>query len=136
MNHGANIHVNKLSLCKKKCLIMILIAQALKRLVWKKDKEITCERATTELSSLTASSTIRRLGLSLRRKIAVERSSGLNENHHIKDKETPGVINSVLREVIQKLPKIINLTYKQQRYILFQHIPETIPDNNKLLNIR
>lgn len=36
-----------------------------------------CDNATTELSSLTASSTINLLGRSLRRKIAVARSSGL-----------------------------------------------------------
>lgn len=41
------------------------------------DKGYTCDSATTELSSLTASSTMRRLGLSLRRRIAVDKSSGL-----------------------------------------------------------
>lgn len=37
----------------------------------------TCDRETTELSSFTASSTSKRFGLSLWRKIAVDRSSSL-----------------------------------------------------------
>jgi hypothetical protein len=56
---------------------------------------ITCDKATTELSSLLASSTMSLLGRSLRRRIAVAKSSGLKSRK--KDHESLTQISFIKR---------------------------------------
>lgn len=58
-------------------------------------REITCDKATTELSSLLASSTTSLLGRSLRRRIAVAKSSGLKSSK--KDHESLTQIGFIKR---------------------------------------